>query len=207
MRNETEGRTEYIFGYSKVPPLRNSGLIFQINMLCCWKLDRLFSVKFLIRYNQNLTKKNLTSCITKTVRKALLTVTACHTNMTFYNIPRACLLNRSQVPAMDLKSNRSGLWHHITGTCRRLRWLCRKHSNIGARHDKTPSFMSRRSGIMLWLLYIKKLQYMHFHFDYFFRVATYDIIFAVVRYIIKHLFDETAWSILFWNHKNDVTSL
>ena len=28
---------------------------------------------------------------------------------TDYNIPRACLLNRSPVPAMDLKSNRSGL--------------------------------------------------------------------------------------------------
>ena len=26
-----------------------------------------------------------------------------------YNIPRACLLNRSPVPAMDLKSNKSGL--------------------------------------------------------------------------------------------------
>ena len=26
-----------------------------------------------------------------------------------YDIPRACLLNRSLVPAMDLKSNRSGL--------------------------------------------------------------------------------------------------
>ena len=26
-----------------------------------------------------------------------------------YNIPRACLLNRSPVPGMDLKSNRSGL--------------------------------------------------------------------------------------------------
>ena len=26
-----------------------------------------------------------------------------------YNIPRACLLNRPPVPAMDLKSNRSGL--------------------------------------------------------------------------------------------------
>ena len=25
-----------------------------------------------------------------------------------YNIPRACFLNRSSVPAMDLKSNRSG---------------------------------------------------------------------------------------------------
>ena len=30
-----------------------------------------------------------------------------------YNISRACLLNRSPVPAMDLKSNRSGLWCHM----------------------------------------------------------------------------------------------
>ena len=28
----------------------------------------------------------------------------------YYNIPRACLLNRSPVSAMVLKSNRSGLW-------------------------------------------------------------------------------------------------
>ena len=81
-----------------------------------------------------------------------------------YNIPRACLLNISSVPAMDLKYNRSGLWRHMLETCRRLRRLCRKHSNNVARHDKTPvksallsrdmSFMSRRSDIMLWLLYI-----------------------------------------------------
>ena len=88
-----------------------------------------------------------------------------------YNIPRACLLNRSPVPAMDLKSKRSGLRHHMLETCCRLRRLCRKHSNNVARHDKTPvkstllsrdknilsrdmSFMSRKSGIMLWLLHI-----------------------------------------------------
>ena len=59
-------------------------------------------------------------------------------NICFYNIPRACLLNRSPVPAMVLKSNRSGLWRHMLETCRRLRWLCRKHSNNVARHDKTP---------------------------------------------------------------------
>ena len=47
---------------------------------------------------------------------------------------------------------------------------------------------------------------MHFQFDYLSSVATYDIIFYVVQYIIKHLFYETAWSILFWKHKNDVTS-
>ena len=39
------------------------------------------------------------------------------------------------------------------------------------------SFMSLRSDIMLWLLYILKLQHMHFPFDYFCSVATYDIIF------------------------------
>ena len=33
---------------------------------------------------------------------------------------------------------------------------------------------------------------MHFQFDYFCSVATYDIIFGVVRYIIKHLFYEIA---------------
>ena len=45
-----------------------------------------------------------------------------------YNIPRSCFLNRSPVPAMDLKSNRSGLWRHMLETCSRLRKLCRKHS-------------------------------------------------------------------------------
>ena len=49
---------------------------------------------------------------------------------------------------------------------------------------------------------------MHFQSDYLCSVTTYDIIFAAVaQYIIKHLFYETAWSILFWSHKNDVTSL
>ena len=57
---------------------------------------------------------------------------------TYYDIPRACLLNRSPVLAMDLKSNRSGLWRHMLETCHRLRRLCRKHSNNVARFDKTP---------------------------------------------------------------------
>ena len=86
-----------------------------------------------------------------------------------YNIPRACLRNRSPVPAMDLKSNRWGLWRHLLETCRRLRRLCRKLSHNVARHDKTPVkstllsrdknilsrdmiSMSRRSDSMLWLL-------------------------------------------------------
>ena len=118
---------------------------------------------------------------------------------------------------MVLKSNRSSLWRHIIGTCRRLRWLCRKHSEIVARHDKTPvkstflsrdtNLMSRRSDIMLQHLYRS------------FNTCTFSLttcamlrhttkcFAAVVRYIIKHLFYETAWSILFWSHKDDVTSL
>ena len=55
-----------------------------------------------------------------------------------YNVSGTCFLNRSPVPAMVLKSNRSGLWRHVIGTCHRLRWLCRKHSNNVARLDKTP---------------------------------------------------------------------
>ena len=31
----------------------------------------------------------------------------------YHNIPRTWLLNRSPVPAMDLQSNRSGLWRHM----------------------------------------------------------------------------------------------
>ena len=54
-----------------------------------------------------------------------------------YNIPRACLLNRPPVPAMDLKSNRSGLWRHMLETCRRLRRLCCESSDNVAWH-KTP---------------------------------------------------------------------
>ena len=59
-------------------------------------------------------------------------------NNKIYKIPRAWLLTRSPVPAMDLKSNRSGFWGHMLKACRRLRRLCRKHSNIVSRHDKTP---------------------------------------------------------------------
>ena len=62
------------------------------------------------------------------------------------NIPGACLLNRSQVQAMDLKSNKSGFWLHIIETCRRLRWLCRKHSNNVARRDKIHRGMFSTSG-------------------------------------------------------------
>ena len=48
-------------------------------------------------------------------------------------LEHACLIDHHH-----LKSNRSGLWRHMLETCRRLRRLCRKHSNNVARHDKTP---------------------------------------------------------------------
>ena len=135
-------------------------------------------------------------------------------NNSNYNIPRACLLNRWPVPAMVLKSSRSSLWRHIIETCCRLR--CRKHSNDVEQHDIKSILLSHdknvllscRSYIMLRLLYIKELQYMHFQFDCLCIDTTCDTFFtAVVRYIIKHLFYETAWSILFWGHKNDVTNI
>ena len=47
---------------------------------------------------------------------------------------------------------------------------------------------------------------MHFQFAYFCSVATYDIFVGVDGYIIELLFYETAWSMLFWNQENDVTS-
>ena len=95
-----------------------------------------------------------------------------------------------------------------------------------ARHNETPvkstllsrdkkhvlrdmSFMLRGSDIMLSLLYILKLQYMHFQFDYFCSVATYGIIFwcSPVYYKILILWNSLIYGILFWNHKSDVTSL
>ena len=148
-----------------------------------------------------------------------------NTSKNIYNIPRACLLNRSPVPAMDLKSNRSGLWRHMLETCRRLRRLCRKRSNNVARHDKTPvkstllshdknilscdmTFMSRRSDIMFWLLHIfRSCNACILSLPAFALLRHTTYFFGVVRYIIKHLFYETAWSILFLNHANDVTSL
>ena len=93
--------------------------------------------------------------------------------------------------------NRSGLWCHMLETCRSLRRLCCKHWNNVARHDKAPVKST------LWNILSRdmiKLQLSQ-HFEIFCR-ATW------VWYVIKHfIFHETAWSILFWSHKNDVTNL
>ena len=48
---------------------------------------------------------------------------------------------------------------------------------------------------------------MHFQFDHLCSVTTYDIFAAVLQYITEYLFHETAWPILFWSPKNDVTGL
>ena len=45
----------------------------------------------------------------------------------------ACLIDRSPAPVMALKSNRSGLWRHIIGTCRRLKRLCANFQTLS--HD------------------------------------------------------------------------
>ena len=97
---------------------------------------------------------------------------------------------------MDLKSNRSDLWRHIIGTCRRLRWFCRKNSNNVARHDKTPvkstllsrdmSFMSRRSDIVETFIHLEVATRA---LSVWLLLQCCDIrhnVFAVVRYIIKH---------------------
>ena len=111
--------------------------------------------------------------------------------------------------------NRSGLWRHKLETCRRLRRLCRKQSNNVARHDKTPvnsTLLSRdmkRSDLMV-VTFIHLKVALHGLSVWLFvcSVATYDIIFCCRPVYYKtQLFYETAWSILFWNHKNDVTSL
>ena len=109
---------------------------------------------------------------------------------TYHNIPRACLLSGSPVPAMDLKSNRSGLWRHILETSRRLRRLCRNVQtmsrdmiklHLSQHFCRATKIFCRAAWVhvvyMLWLLHILKLQYMHFQFAYFCSVGTYDIIF------------------------------
>ena len=142
----------------------------------------------------------------------------------FYNIPRACLLNRSPVPTMVLKSNRSGLWCHIIVTYRWLRWLCRKRSTMLRDmievqssqyflHDKNilsrdMNFMSRRRD---YYVVTSILSEVAIHaFSVWLLLQCCDIrhnFFTVVQHVIKRLFYETAWSMLFWSHKNDVTSL
>ena len=58
--------------------------------------------------------------------------------------------------------------------------FCRDKNTV----SRDTSFMSRWSDIMLWLLYIKKLQYMQFQFDYFRRIATNNTIFLLSSSIL-----------------------
>ena len=131
------------------------------------------------------------------------------------------MLNRSPFPAMNLKSNKSGLWRHmlelVTGWdyvasvqamsrdmiklqlsqhfCRATKIFCR------------ATWVSCRVGVTLCCDFYR---FRSCKLSVCLILQCCDIrhnFFAVVWYIIKHLFYETAWSILFWNHKNDVRSL
>ena len=125
---------------------------------------------------------------------------------------------------MDLKS---GLWRHMLETFVDWEDYVASVQTIRATY-KTPvkssllscnnnilsrymSFMSRWSDIMLWLLHFRSCNTCtsctHFSLPTFAVLQHATLFFGVVRYIIKHLFYESAWSILFWNHANDVTSL
>ena len=124
--------------------------------------------------------------------------------------------NRLPVPVTVLKRNRSGLWRHIKGTCRTLRWSCCKHSNNVAWHDRTQlsqhfcraTRVWCRVGVILWCEFaFISLQHMHFQFDYLCSGTTYDIIFRCCRLVFYKSCYEIAWFILFWCHKNVVTSL
>ena len=144
-------------------------------------------------------------------QKILLNLIQTSKNNKGYNIPRACLLDRSPVPAMDLKSNRSGLWCHMLETCRRLRRLRRKRSNNVARHDKTPvkstvlsrdmiklqlsqhfcraTWVSCRVGVTLCCDFytFRSCNTCTFSLPTFARLRHTTWFFGVVWYIIKHL--------------------
>ena len=102
-------------------------------------------------------------------------------------------------------SNRSGLWCHIIGACRRQWWLCRKHSNNVARHDETPvksTLLSRDKNILFhvawewhYVVTFIHLEVARHALSVWLLLQCCDIrrIFFVVRYIIKHLFYESVW--------------
>ena len=131
---------------------------------------------------------------------------------------------------MVIKSNRSSLWHHNIGTCRRLRWLCCEHSNNVARHDKTPlkSTFCGRTKIFCQATQVSGCVLVTLCYDFYtfrscnaciFSLTTSAVLWiSLYIYDIRHnfccccpvhykTFYETAWSILFWSHKIDVTNL
>ena len=68
--------------------------------------------------------------------------------------------------------------------------------------SRDMSFMSRRSDIVVTFIHLESCNRLTT-----FTVLRHTTIFSVVWYIMKQLFYETAWSVPFWNHNNDVTSL
>ena len=135
--------------------------------------------------------------------QALRVTNTHHVHHEYYNIPIACLLNRWPFPAMVLKSNRSGLWRHIIRTCRTLRWLCRQHSNNVARHDKLQSsrHFCRATKIFCRATRVSCRVGVTLCCDFYTLRSCNTCIFSLTT------FAETSGSILFWNHKNGITSL
>ena len=133
-----------------------------------------------------------------------------------YNIPRVCLLNRSPFPAIDLKSNRSGLWRHIIElvvgwedyVARVQIMSCDMIKLHLSQHFWRATRVSCHVGVTLCRDFytFRSCNICSFSLPTF-AVLRHSTIFGVVRYIMKYLFYETAWSILFWNHANDVTNL
>ena len=125
---------------------------------------------------------------------------------------------------MDLKSNRSGLWHHMlaelvagweyyvasvqTMSRDMMKLQLSQHFCRATKIFCRATWVSCRVGVTLCCDFYtcRSCNTCTFSLPTF-AVLRHTTFFGVVRYIIKHLFYETAWSILFWNHANDVTSL
>ena len=95
-------------------------------------------------------------------------------------LEHSCLIHRQ-----FQESSRSGLWRHMLKTCRRLRRLCRKHSNNVAKYDKLQLSQPFRLATKIWHYVLTFIhlevarhpgQDMHFQLDYFCSVVTYNII-------------------------------
>ena len=134
-----------------------------------------------------------------------------------YNIPWAYLLNRSPVPAIDLKNNRSGLWRHMLAELvadwedyvANVQTISRDMIKLQlSQYFCRATRVSCRVGVTLCCdFYIFRSCNTCTYSLPPFAALRHTTFYGVARYIVKHLFYETAWSILFWNHTNYIISL
>ena len=124
---------------------------------------------------------------------------------------------------MNLKSNRSGLWRHMlaefvagweyhvaslqTMSRDRIKLQLSQHFCRATKIFCRATWVSCRIGVTLYYDFytFRSCNTCAFSLPTF-AVLRHTTFFGVVWYIIKHFY-ETAWSILFWNHANDVRSL